>query len=58
MQVQNAFNQHGDVIVRARVDGDFDKTNLPDPLILTYYFSLRDGLITQLIILLNKAVAD
>ena len=58
LQVQRAFDQHGDIIVRAQVDGDFDKTNLPDPLILTYYFSLRDGLITQLVILLNKAVAD
>ena len=30
---------------------------LPDPVILTYYFSLRDDLITQQIIVLNKAVA-
>jgi hypothetical protein len=58
LRVQRACDQHGDIIVRAQVDGDFDKTNLPDPLILTYYFSVRDGLITQLIILLNKASAD
>jgi ketosteroid isomerase-like protein len=57
MEVQRAYDQHGDIIVRARIEGDFDKTNLPDPLILTYYFSLRDDLITQLIIVLNKAVA-
>jgi hypothetical protein len=57
MDVQRAYDQHGDVIVRARIEGDFDRTNLPDPVILTYYFSLRDDLITQLVILLNKAVA-
>ncbi len=54
MAVEQAFDLHGDVVVRARVDGDYDKTGLPDPLILTYYFTLRNGLITQLIILLNK----
>ncbi len=54
---QEAFDHHGDVVLRGRVTGDFDKTKLPDPLILTYYFSLRDGLITQLIIILNQTDA-
>jgi hypothetical protein len=54
---QVAYEHHGDFIVRCRVDGAFDKSKLPDPVILTYYFSLRDNLITQLVILLNKAVA-
>jgi ketosteroid isomerase-like protein len=58
MDVQRAFDQHGDIVVHARIEGDFDKTNLPDPVVLTYYFSLRDDLITQLVILLNKAVAE
>lgn len=57
MQVERAFDQHGDIILHARVDGDFDKSKLPDPVILTYYFSLRDGLISQQIILLNKSIA-
>ncbi len=54
MAVEQAFDLHGNIIVRARMDGDYDKTGLPDPLVLTYYFSLRNDLITQLIILLNK----
>jgi len=58
MQVERAFDQHGDIIVHARVDGDFDKSKLPDPVILTYYFSLRHGLISKVIILLNKSIAD
>jgi ketosteroid isomerase-like protein len=57
LAVERAWDQHADVILHARVDGDYDKTGLPDPLILTFYFSLRDGLITQLIIVHNASVA-
>jgi ketosteroid isomerase-like protein len=57
LAVERALDQHGDLILHARVDSDYDKTGLPDPLILTYYFSLRDGLITQLIVVNNKSVA-
>jgi ketosteroid isomerase-like protein len=57
LAVESAFDQYGDVILHARVDGDFDKSKLPDPLILSYYFSIRDEKITQLVILHNKTVA-
>jgi ketosteroid isomerase-like protein len=57
LDIQEAYEQHGDFILRFRVSGDFDKTNLPDPLILTYYFSVRADRITQLIIIHNAAVA-
>ena len=57
MDVQRAWDRHGDVRVHARLDGTYDKTGLPDPLILTFYFTLRDDRITQLIILHNKLVA-
>ena len=56
-QVERALDQYGDIIIHARVDGDFDKTGLPDPLVLSFYFSLRNDLITQLIITLNTVVA-
>jgi hypothetical protein len=39
------------------VDGDFDKSKLPDPVILTYYFAVQGNLITELIILLNSKTA-
>ena len=55
MQVESAFRHHADIVVHARVDGDFDKSKLPDPVILSYYFSLDAGKIAQLIILLNKS---
>jgi ketosteroid isomerase-like protein len=54
MAVQRAWDRHGDVTVHAKVDGTYDKTGLPDPLILSFYFSLRGDRITQLIILHNK----
>lgn len=57
MDVQKAFEHHGQIVVHARVDGDFDKSKLPDPVILTYYFSVEHDAITQLIILLNKKLA-
>jgi len=41
----------------ANVDGDYDKTGLPDPLPLTFYFSVRGDRIVQLIILRNRAAA-
>jgi ketosteroid isomerase-like protein len=57
LEIEEAFEHFGDPIVRFRVDGDYDKSNLPDPLVLTYYFTVRDDRICQLIILHNKAVA-
>ena len=40
--------------MRAKYDGDYDKTNLPDELIMTNYFSLRDGKIVSLTIILTQ----
>ena len=54
MDVVQAWDRYGDVTVHARFDGTYDKTGLPDPLVLSLYFSLRDSRITQLIIIHNK----
>ena len=35
-----AKEHYGDYIVSAEVDGEYDKTGLPNPLVLTFYFSL------------------
>jgi len=56
MEVVNAVDHYGDLIVTAKLDGNYDKTGLPDPLILTFYFTLRGDKITKVIILLNKPV--
>ena len=54
MDVTEVIDHHGDTIVRAVYDGDYDKTDLPDPLILTNYFSVRNEKIVSLIIIRNK----
>ncbi len=51
--VTEVLDHHGDSIVRGRYDGDYDKTNLPDELILTNYFTVRDGKIVTLIVIRN-----
>ncbi|HWY90979.1 MAG TPA: nuclear transport factor 2 family protein [Solirubrobacteraceae bacterium] len=56
MYVTEVIDHHGDTIVRAAYDGDYDKTNLPVPLILTSYFSVRDGKIVSLVTIRNKAL--
>ena len=57
MAVERAIERYGDITVHARFDGTYDKTGLPDPLILSLYFSVRDSRITQLIIIHNKPKA-
>jgi len=53
IEVTDVLDHHGDTIVRGRYDGNYDKTNLPDPLILTHYFTVRDGKIVILIVIPN-----
>ncbi len=54
MEVVRAVDHYGDLIVTAKLDGEYDKTGLPEPLLLTFYFTLRGDKITKLIILHNK----
>jgi len=51
--VTEVLDHRGDTVVRGRYDGDFDKTNLPGELILTNYFTVRDGKIVTLIVIRN-----
>src|SRR5579859_2013493 len=54
MEVREVIDHHGDIIVRAEYDGDYDKTNLPEVLVMTSYFALRDDKITSLTIIFNQ----
>jgi ketosteroid isomerase-like protein len=54
MDVREVVDHHGDIIVRARFDGTYDKTNLPDELVLSSYFGIRDGKIISLTIIRNR----
>jgi hypothetical protein len=52
--IREVIDHYGDIIVRARYDGDYDKTNLPDELIMTSYSALRDGKIVSLAVIFNQ----
>ena len=54
MEVREVIDHYGDIIVRARYDGTYDKTSLPDEFIMTSYFSIRDGKITSLTVIFNQ----
>jgi hypothetical protein len=54
IEVREVIDHYGDTIVRARYDGTYDKTNLPDELVLTNYFSVRDNKIVSLAVIFNQ----
>jgi len=53
-EVREMREHYGDYIVVVEVDGDFDKTGLPDPLLITQHFTLRNDKIVKLICMLMK----
>jgi hypothetical protein len=53
LEVTQVMDHYGDTIVAARYDGEYDKTGLPAELILTNYFTVRDGSIVRLFIMRN-----
>lgn len=55
--VQKAVRNRDHTVVEAVVDGNFDKRGLPDPLVVTFYFSAGEGRLVQLVIL-RKEVAE
>ncbi len=54
MYVVSVLERHCTAIVAANVDGEFDKQGLPDPLVLSFYFTIYGEKIVQLIILRNE----
>jgi SnoaL-like domain len=54
MEVREVIDHYGDIIVRAKYEGTYDKTNLPDELVMTSYFALREGKITSLTVIFNQ----
>ena len=54
IDVREVLDHHGDTIVRGSYTGEFDKTNLPDEIVLSNYFSVRDGKIVSLVVIFNQ----
>jgi len=57
IEVREVLDHHGDTIVRGAYDGEFDKTSLPDEIVLSNYFSVRDGKIVSLVVIFNQPPA-
>jgi hypothetical protein len=53
IEVREVLDHYGDTIVRGAYDGTFDKTNLPDEIVLSNYFTVRDGKIVSLVVIFN-----
>src|SRR5690349_21626786 len=54
MEVIEVIDHYGDILVRARYDGTYDKSNLPDEFVMTSYFGIRDGLVVSLAVIFNQ----
>jgi hypothetical protein len=54
VDVRQVIDHHGDTIVRGTYDGTFDRTNLPEEVVLSNYFSVRDDKIVSLIVIFNR----
>ena len=54
MEPLEVIDHHGDTIVRSRYDGTYDKTNLPDELVMSDYFRVQDGKIISLTVIRNQ----
>jgi hypothetical protein len=54
LEPTEVIEHHGTTVVRARYDGDYPKDGLPDPLILTNYFTVANGKIVSLLIIHNQ----
>ena len=54
MDVQGIVDHYGDIIVTAKYDGTYPTTDMPDEVVMSNYFSIRDGKIVGLTVILNQ----
>lgn len=54
MEPIEVVEHYGQTIVRSRYDGTYDKTDLPAELVMSDYFSVRDGKIVSLAVIRNQ----
>lgn len=48
LEITNAVQDAGELVVTAKSDGDYDKTGLPDPLYLDLHFTVEGDKVTRL----------
>lgn len=54
LEVLDTAEQDGQSVLTAKVDGTFDRTGLPDPVIIEHRFTIADGKIVSLTCRLAK----
>jgi ketosteroid isomerase-like protein len=54
MEPLEVVDHYGQTIVRSRYDGTYDKANLPAELVMSDYFTVRDGKIVSLTVIRNQ----
>jgi len=54
MEPLEVVDHYGETIVRSRYDGTYDKTSLPAELIMSDYFTVRDGKVVSLKVIRNQ----
>ena len=54
MEPLEVVDHYGETIVRSRYDGTYDKTSLPAELVMSDYFTVRDGKIVSLKVVRNQ----
>jgi hypothetical protein len=48
LEVLNVADHDGETVITTKVDGTFDRTGLPDPLIIIHFLTIKDGKIAGL----------
>lgn len=48
------LEHYGDIVIRGRYDGTYDKANLPEVLIMSNYLTIRDGQIVAEYVIFNR----
>jgi hypothetical protein len=54
MEPTKVVHHHDSTFVRGKFDGNYPKDNLPDPLFLDLYFTVKDDKIVTLFVINNK----
>lgn len=55
LEVLDSFERNGEVVLRTKVDGNFDRTGLPDPVVIDHALLAAGGRIAKLTCRLAEA---
>jgi hypothetical protein len=56
MEVLQAWDRNFGVTIYAKMDGAYPRPGQPEPTIMTFYYTIKDGLITQFVVIPSQAV--